>query len=214
MRVLLIEDDAYLGEALKRYLIKEGYECTWIEDDRDVFLILNSEAFDIVVLDLILKFSTGEDILKKIKLKFHLPVVIMTAKDQINDKEVCFKLGADDYITKPFNPKELILRINSICRRYYNLDVIRVKNLEIDLNKKIVKKDGQIVDLTNKDWQLLELLVRNKGRVVSTEMIVSYIWPDCDAAFDSVRTYIKRLRETLGREYIKNLKGRGYMLLE
>lgn len=214
MRVLLIEDDTYLGEALKKYLIKEGYECTWIEDDRDVFLILNSGVFDIVVLDLILKFSAGEDILKKIKLKFHLPVVIMTAKDQINDKEVCFKLGADDYITKPFDPKELILRINSICRRYYNLDVVRVKNLEVDLNKKIVKKDGQLVDLTNRDWQLLELLVRNKGRVVSTEMIVSYIWPDCDAAFDSVRTYIKRLRETLGKEYIKNLKGRGYMFLE
>ncbi len=214
MRVLLIEDDAHLGDALKRYLDKNGFECEWVEDDRDVMLILNSSTFDIVVLDLILKYSKGEDILKSIKRKYSLPVIIMTAKDHIEDKEVCFSLGADDYIVKPFNPKELLLRINTVSKRYYAMDLVKVGDVEIDLNKKTVRKGGKLIDLTNRDWQLLELLVRNRGKVVSTETIISYIWPDGDAAFDSVRAYIKRLREALGKELIKNLKGRGYMFLD
>ncbi len=214
MKVLLVEDDVHLGDALKRYLEKNGFECEWVEDDRDVMLFLNSTVFDIVVLDLILKYSKGEDILKAIKKKYALPVIIMTAKAQIEDKEVCFSLGADDYIVKPFDPKELILRINTVCKRYYAMDVVRVGDVEIDLNKKTVKKNGRLVNLTNRDWQLLELLVRNRGKVVSTETIISYIWPEGDAAFDSVRTYVKRLREALGKDFIKNLKGRGYMFLD
>ena len=90
MRVLLIEDDTHLGDALKRYLEKKGHNCNWIDDDREVFLVLNSEAFDIVVLDLILKFTSGEEILKKIKRKYDLPVIVLTAKTEIKDKEICW----------------------------------------------------------------------------------------------------------------------------
>ncbi len=213
MKVLLIEDDAHLGDALKRYLEREGFSCTWIEDDREVLLILNSEAFDIVVLDLILKFEAGEKILEKIKKKYDLPVIVLTAKGEIEDKEVCFKLGADDYITKPFNPRELVLRIKSVCKRYYGKEIVTVGDIEIDLEKKTVKKNGLLVDLTNKDWQLLELLVRNRGKVVSTDKILSYVWPYSETDENSVRAYIKRLRSALGRDLIKNLKGRGYMFL-
>jgi len=214
MKILLIEDDAHLGDALKRYLEREGFSCTWIEDDREVFLVLNSEAFDIVVLDLILKFEAGEKILEKIKKKYDLPLIVLTAKGEIEDKEVCFKLGADDYITKPFNPKELVLRIRSVCKRYYGKEIVTVGDIEIDLEKKIIKKNGVSIDLTNKDWQLLELLARNRGRVVSTDKILSYVWPYSETDESSVRAYIKRLRSALGSDVIKNLKGRGYMFLE
>ncbi len=214
MRVLLIEDDTHLGDALKRYLEKEGHNCNWIDDDREVFLVLNSEAFDIVVLDLILKFTNGEGILKKIKEKYDLPVIVLTAKIEIRDKEICFNLGADDYITKPFHPKELILRINSVCRRYYGKEVVRVKDIEIDLEKKTVKKNELLIDLTNKDWQLLELLVRNRGKLVSNNMILNYVWPYTDTDENSIRAYVKRLRKILGGELIKNVKGRGYTFLE
>lgn len=214
MRVLLIEDDAHLGDALKRYLEKEGYDCNWIEDDRDAFLILNSEAFDVVILDLILKFTRGEDILKKIKEKYGLPVIVLTAKGEIRDKEICFNLGADDYITKPFNPKELILRINSVCRRYYGKEIVKINGIEIDLDKKTVKRNGVLIDLTNKDWQLLELLVRNRGKLVSNNTILNYVWPYADRDENSIRAYVKRLRKILGGELIKNVKGRGYTFLE
>lgn len=211
IKVLLVEDDTYLGEAVKNYLENNDFKCDWVEDDRDLFLYLNSALYDVIVLDLILKFFKGEDLLKKIKAKYDIPVIILTAKGNIEDKEVCFNLGADDYITKPFNPKELILRINSVLKRHVS-KTIRLGELLIDLTRKRINRNKDELYLTKKEWDIFEFLLNNKGKVVSVNDILSYVWQDEDVSEESVRTYIKRLRHLLGKDIIKNLKGRGYFI--
>ena len=211
IKVLLVEDDTYLGEAVKNYLENNDFKCDWVEDDRDLFLYLNSALYDVIVLDLILKFFKGEDLLKKIKAKYDIPVIILTAKGNIEDKEVCFNLGADDYITKPFNPKELILRINSVLKRHVS-KTIRLGELLIDLTRKRINRNKDELYLTKKEWDIFEFLLNNKGKVVSVDDILSYVWQDEDVSEESVRTYIKRLRHLLGKDIIKNLKGRGYFI--
>ncbi len=211
IKILLVEDDTYLGEAVKNYLENNDFKCDWVEDDRDLFLYLNSALYDVIVLDLILKFFKGEDLLKKIKAKYDIPVIILTAKGNIEDKEVCFNLGADDYITKPFNPKELILRINSVLKRHVS-KTIRLGELLIDLTRKRINRNKDELYLTKKEWDIFEFLLNNKGKVVSVNDILSYVWQDEDVSEESVRTYIKRLRHLLGKDIIKNLKGRGYFI--
>ena len=211
IKVLLVEDDTYLGEAVKNYLENNDFKCDWVEDDRDLFLYLNSALYDVIVLDLILKFFKGEDLLKKIKAKYDIPVIILTAKGNIEDKEVCFNLGADDYITKPFNPKELILRINSVLKRHVS-KTIRLGELLIDLTRKRINRNKDELYLTKKEWDIFEFLLNNRGKVVSVNDILSYVWQDEDVSEESVRTYIKRLRHLLGKDIIKNLKGRGYFI--
>ena len=211
IKVLLVEDDTYLGEAVKNYLENNDFKCDWVEDDRDLFLYLNSALYDVIVLDLILKFFKGEDLLKKIKAKYDIPVIILTAKGNIEDKEVCFNLGADDYITKPFNPKELILRINSVLKRHVS-KTIRLGELLVDLTRKRINRNKDELYLTKKEWDIFEFLLNNKGKVVSVNDILSYVWQDEDVSEESVRTYIKRLRHLLGKDIIKNLKGRGYFI--
>ncbi|WP_022670311.1 response regulator transcription factor [Hippea alviniae] len=212
-RIMLVEDDKYLGDALKRYLNKNDFLCDWIEDDRDVMIILNSKHYDLIVLDLILKFSKGEELLAKIRKKYSIPVIVLTAKVGIESKEDCFNLGADDYITKPFEPRELILRINSILRRVYSNRYI-IGDVCIDLDNKIAKKNSEVVGFTQKEWSMLELFVKNKGKVVSVDEILRYVWDGSDVGEDSIRAYVKRLRNVLGKDRIKNIKGRGYILLE
>ncbi|WP_035588880.1 response regulator transcription factor [Hippea jasoniae] len=211
-RVLLIEDDLYLGEAIRRYLTKNGHSCELVEDDREVMAVFLNSGFDIVVLDLILKFSRGEDILRQIKAKQDIPVIILTAKGSIEDKEVCFGLGADDYITKPFNPKELLLRIEAVLKRNKR-NIIKFGSIEIDLKTKILKKEGKPVYLTKKEWELLEFFINHSGKVVDSETILVNVWPDSDISSDSIRVYVKKLRDILGKDVIKTLKGRGYLFL-
>ena len=211
-RVLLIEDDLYLGEAIRRYLTKNGHSCELVEDDREVMTVFLNSGFDIVVLDLILKFSRGEDILRQIKAKQEIPVIILTAKGSIEDKEVCFGLGADDYITKPFNPKELLLRIEAVLKRNKR-NIKKFGSIEIDLKTKILKKEGKPVYLTKKEWELLEFFINHAGKVVDSETILVNVWPDSDISSDSIRVYVKKLRDILGKDVIKTLKGRGYLFL-
>jgi DNA-binding response OmpR family regulator len=211
IKILLVEDDTYLGEALREYLIKSGFNCDWLEDDREMFLYLNSSFYDIIILDLMLKFSKGEDLLKKVRTKYKTPVIILTAKGGIEDKEVCFNLGADDYITKPFNPKELVLRINSVLKRYEDT-ILHFGEIYVDLKKKVVSKNNRSLYLSKKEWDILEFLLINKGKIMSVDDILRYVWQGDDVGEESVRTYIKRLRNVLGKNMIRNVKGRGYFI--
>ncbi len=214
IKILLVEDDKLLGESLCEFFLKNGYEAKWIDDDRDVMATLSIELFDIVILDLMLKFSKGEDLVKKIKEKNRdLPIIVTTAKNDIKSKEECFSYGADDYLTKPFNPKELILRIDAVCKRFYPVNQIeKIGDLEIDMDSKTVKKGAKELFLTKKEWALLEFLIKRKGKVVTHGDILNYIWADRDVGEDSVRAYIKKLRNILPEGAIETCKGRGYRL--
>ncbi|NPA16404.1 MAG: response regulator transcription factor [Aquificae bacterium] len=213
MRVLLIEDDPILGESLEEYLRDNGIEVHWIKDDRDIDEIFNFEQYDVIILDLILKYSRGEDILRQLRNKgITTPVIILTAKSDIKDKEVCFNLGADDYLTKPFNPKELLLRINALTKRRHIDEVIKIGDVEINITGKTVSKEGKEIKLSKTAWELLHFLLRNRGSIVETERILKHVWGDKPVGDEIVRTYIKELRKILPKDSIKTYKGRGYKL--
>ncbi|WP_457627941.1 response regulator transcription factor, partial [Persephonella sp.] len=204
MRVLLIEDDPILGESLEEYLRDNGIEVHWIKDDRDIDEIFNFEQYDVIILDLILKYSRGEDILRQLRNKgITTPVIILTAKSDIKDKEVCFNLGADDYLTKPFNPKELLLRINALTKRRHIDEVIKIGDVEINITGKTVSKEGKEIKLSKTAWELLHFLLRNRGSIVETERILNHVWGDKPVGDEIVRTYIKELRKILPKDSIK-----------
>ncbi len=214
MKVLLIEDDLTLGESLKEFLELEGFTVKWIYDDREIEYIYDFGQFDVIVLDLILKFSKGEDILRRIRQKeVETPVLILTAKTSIYDKEVCFNLGADDYLTKPFEIKELILRLKALARRKHkNVEVVKIGNLEIYPEQNKILKNGKEIKLSKTAWNLLKLLIKNRGEIVPTERILNYVWDDKPVTPDVVRAYIKELRKILPPDSIKTYKGIGYKL--
>ncbi len=213
MRVLFIEDDPVLGESIKDFLELSGIETEWIQDDRLVKNINNFEIYDVIILDLMLRFNKGEDILKDLRNRgVKTPVIILTAKSDIKDKEVCFNLGADDYLTKPFNPKELLLRLKALANRRHINPIVNIGDTTIDLDKRLVYKNGKEIKLTKRAWDLLVLLLRNRGSVVETNEILDTIWKDKVVGDEIVRAYIKELRKILPKDSIKTYKGRGYKL--
>ncbi len=213
MKTLLIEDDPILGESLKEYLEDSGIQVHWIQDDREVEYIYNFDQYDVIILDLILKYSKGEDILRQLRDKgVNTPVIILTAKNRIKDKEVCFNYGADDYLTKPFSPKELLLRINALSKRKHIDETIKIGDVEINISTKTVKKGNKEIKISRTAWELLYYLIKNKGTVVETERILNYVWGDKPVGDEIVRTYIKELRKILPKDAIKTYKGRGYKL--
>jgi len=213
MKVLLVEDDPILGESLKEYLEKNGINVKWLSDDREVEIVFLTESFDVIVLDLILKYQKGEDILKKLRVKgIDTPVLILTAKKTLRDKEICFERGADDYLTKPFSPKELLLRLKALYRRQLKKPVIVIDSLKIDLSAETVYRGKEEVKLSPKAWRLLSFLIKHRGEVVSKERILNYVWGDTIVGDEIIRTYIKTLRKALPELQIETYKGRGYLL--
>ncbi len=209
----MIEDDPILGESLEEYLKDKGIEVHWIQDDRETEYIYNFDQYDVIILDLMLKYRKGEDILKELRSKnINIPVLILTAKSNIKDKEVCFNLGADDYLTKPFNPKELLLRINALTKRKHIDETIKIGDVEINLSSKTLTKKGKEIKLSKTAWELLYYLIRNRGSVIETERILNHVWGDKPVGDEIVRTYIKELRKILPKDAIKTYKGRGYKL--
>ncbi len=214
MRVLLVEDDLVLGESIREYLEREGLEVEWIQDERSIETVAFFDRFDVVVLDLILRFRAGEDILREMREKgVEVPVLVLTAKSRLEDKELCFNLGADDYLTKPFEPKELLFRIRALARRRVREGVVRIGDAEIDLEAKVVKVGGKEVKLSRTAWELLTLLLKNKGKVVPTETILDCVWGDKPVGSEVVRAYIKELRKVLPKDAIETHKGIGYRLV-
>ena len=213
MKVLIIEDDPNLGEGLKEFLESKGLEVRWIDDDRDIWDVNLAEGYDVVVLDLMLRFSEGEDILRDIRANgLDVPVLVLTAKSSITDKEICFNLGADDYVTKPVDPRELLMRIKALCRRCLPEKRIKIGEVEIDLSNMVVVKDGKKHTLSKRATELLALLIKHKGKIVTNDMILSCVWQDKPVGGDVIRAYIKELRKVIPKDYIKTFRGVGYML--
>jgi DNA-binding response OmpR family regulator len=212
MKVLLIEDDLNFGESLREYLEINDIKTKWLSDDREVEVTFLTESFDVIILDLILKYEKGEDILKKLRAKgIKTPILVLTAKKQIKDKETCFERGADDYLTKPFSPRELVLRLNALTRRERpELPIVYLDDLKIDLEKETIYKGDKEIKPTPKAWQILSLLIKHRYKVVSKEQILNYVWGVNPVGEEIIRTYIKELRKILPHGSIETYKGRGY----
>ncbi|ADR19110.1 response regulator transcription factor [Calditerrivibrio nitroreducens] len=210
MRVLIIEDDILLAESLKEYLNVNNFEAEVLSYPEEIYLV---EHFDIILLDLMLKDKKGEYILREIRKKgLDLPIIVITAKSDMDSKEICFEYGADDYIVKPFDPKELLLRIKALTKRVYCCENLRIDNVLIDFSGKKLYVDDMEVHLSRIEWELLCLLAQNRGKLVTMDKILSYIWGDKVVGTESIRTYIKNLRKALPDDFIVTYKGRGYKL--
>jgi DNA-binding response OmpR family regulator len=211
MKVLLVEDDRLLGESLTEYLQSEGFITDWVYDPREVMDLLEVSSYDVIVLDLMMPHIGGEELIKAIREKDkETPILVLTAKQRLEDKRTCFELGADDYLTKPFEMEELILRLKALYRRKNPQDVVVIDEVEVCFSKEMVKVKGKPISLSKKDWLVLKFLVENRGRFVSQEEILNYVWGDEPVGEDVVRAHIKNLRKLLPEGFIKTMKGRGY----
>ena len=210
----VVEDEKDLNELVKRYLEKENYKVnSYLTYDEALEAI--DKPCDLWILDIMLDDKSGFDLIEIIKKKYpEKPVVFMSARDKEFDRIIGLEKGSDDYITKPFSPKELVLRINNIVRRVYKGEGrIEVDGYEIDESQRTIYENGQQIELTTKEFDLLMLFVRNRGTAFSREQILESIWDDNYYGSDRVvDDTLRRLRKKIPNISIKTIYGFGYRL--
>lgn len=213
-KILIVEDDATISDLIKLNLKMVGYETRQAYDGTQALEIIEKEEFDLILLDVMLPKLDGFSIIGKIKHK-DMPIIFLTAKASIVDKVQGLKMGADDYIVKPFESVELLARIEAVLRRYgKKKNILSFKDLEIYLEQMIVKKQGNTIDLTLKEFELLNLFIRNKGIALSREKLLEKVWGyDYLGETRTVDMHIQKLRKKLDLEgEIKTVYKVGYRL--
>ncbi len=223
-KILIIEDDKDIINLVKHYLEKEGYRTFEASEGAKGLDILKKEKIDLTILDIMLPELNGIEVLKRIKgdaKTANIPVIMLTAKGEETDKIVGLELGADDYITKPFSPKELVARIKALLRRVEKpvekLDTLKYGELIMDISRHEVKVKGKEIELTAKEFGLLEELLRNKGRVLTRDTLLNNVWGyDYFGNTRTVDVHVRRLREKMPllEKAIITVKQLGYKLSE
>jgi len=222
MRILVVEDEHRIGSSIKKGLELEKYAVDLAFDGRDGFDLASTEEYDCLILDLMLPGIDGLTICDKLrKMNIHTPILILTAKSQIEDKVAGLDSGADDYLTKPFSFEELIARVRALIRRPLGMQstVLKVGDLELDTVTFGVKRGSTMINLSNKEYSLLEYLMRHAGDIVSKDQIVSHIWNyDDDVLPNTVEVYIRKLRKKIDLPFkdkkilIETVRGFGYKI--
>lgn len=211
----VVEDERDLNELVKRYLEKEGYEVRSYLTYEEANLHVMDDDVHLWILDIMLDNKSGFDLIEEIRLQSHqVPVIFMSARDKEFDRIIGLEKGSDDYITKPFSPKELVLRVNNIVRRVYKDDNrILVDGYEIDIDQRKVYRNQEEIDLTTKEFDLLMLFVRNKQTAFSREQILSRVWESNYFGSDRVvDDTLRRLRKKMNHLTIHTIYGYGYRL--
>lgn len=221
MRILVVEDEPKTGDYLKQGLAEAGFMVDLARDGLDGLHLALTEAYDLAVLDVMLPGIEGWQVLQGIrKAGKEMPVLFLTARDSVDDRVKGLELGADDYLVKPFAFSELLARVRTLLRRgskTREADVLRAADLELDLMRRRVTRDGKKIDLTSKEFSLLELLLRRQGEVLPRSLIASQVW---DMNFDSdtnvIEVAIRRLRAKVDDSFelklIHTVRGMGYVL--
>jgi len=215
MKILLLEDDLILNEIIEEHLISQKHEITTVFTGLEAQDLLYSQRFDLLLLDVNVPILNGFELLKDLRQKeIYTPTIFLTSLNQIDDIEKGFKSGCDDYLKKPFELKELDLRINNIKRLFNieNEDLIKIsKDTYLDKKNLLIKKENEQIHLAKKECEVLEYLINNSSKTVSIEELSLNVWAYEEAPISStIRTYIKNLRRVLGEEFIINLRGVGY----
>ncbi len=218
IKILLVEDDKDLAEILRYNLQKEGFKVDIVSRGDEV-LNKNIMEYSLVILDIMLPGISGEELIEHIrKIKENMPIIMITALEDENKKYTCFIKGADDYIVKPFSLREFILRVKALLRRANILDkkVLSYKGIELDLEKKQLKIDGEYKDLTKTEYLLLKHFLENPEKVISKEELLRKFWNEEDENSRVVDVYVSRLRKKLGKKgkLIKTVPRLGYKLSE
>lgn len=214
INILIVEDEKPISQLIKMSLTKAGYHCTCVYDGIAAADVLENNIFDLVLLDIMLPGASGYDIMEYIK-PLMIPVIFITAKNSVNDRVKGLKMGAEDYIVKPFEIVELLARVEVVLRRYNKLNsIINICGLTIDTIAMSVTKNGEAVTLTNKEYELLLLFAQNPGVALYRETIYERIWGGeypCDSR--TVALHVQRMRKKLGLEgHLKTINKVGYRL--
>ncbi len=221
MKILVVEDEHKTGNYLKQGLMEAGFVVDLARDGIDGLHLALTEAFDLVILDVMLPGIDGWQVLQGIRRSGkEIPVLFLTARDDVDDRVKGLELGADDYLVKPFAFSELLARVRTLLRRggkSKESDVLRAADLELDLLRRRVNRSGKKIDLTSKEFALLELLLRRQGEVLPRSLIASQVW---DMNFDSdtnvIEVAIRRLRVKVDDNFepklIRTVRGMGYVL--
>ena len=220
MKLLIIEDDKYLSESICE-TTKEMFDTEQAFDGEEGLFLAQQNIFDVIILDIMLPYMNGYEVLENLrKQNITTPVIMLTAKDGIDDKIKGFKMGADDYLVKPFHREELLVRLEAMVRRSGGLlkeNVLTFKELHLNIKNKIVEINGETLKLNGKQFDLLEYLMNNKNAILTKEQIFDRIWGfESDTSTTVVEVYASNLRKSLKKfgydQYIKTFRGLGYML--
>lgn len=223
-KILVVDDEPSIVEIVRAYLEKDGFTVVTANDGRAALDMFHRDRPDLVVLDLMLPEFSGLDVCRHICNDSSTPVIMLTARDETTDKVVGLELGADDYVTKPFDPKELLSRIKAVLRRTeghrIGPTILRVVGLEIDIEKRSVKREGETIDLTPFEFDLLRVLAEHPGRVFSRMELLDRVQGDAFDGYDrTIDSHVKNLRKKVEPDpnqprYILTIYGVGYKLEE
>lgn len=221
IRILLIEDDMHIAQGVQFFLEEEGYQIRVAETAKDAMHLLRTEDFQLAILDVTLPDGNGFELFQEMKARKELPAIFLTALDGEEEIVKGFELGADEYITKPFRPRELLSRIKNVIRHAGILEEnkreIQIEHVKLNLEQGTVFKSGEQIELTSLEYKILALLFENKGRILTRGQILSGIWDESGNFVNNntLTVYIKRLREKIEKdpnspEIIKTVRGIGY----
>jgi len=221
-RILVVEDESKVARALREGLERQGHQVVIAPTGEEGFFLVNAEEFDLIILDLMLPGRDGLQVLSTLRKRgLETPVLILTARDAIEDRVQGLDKGADDYLVKPFAFPELLARVRALLRRSEQGPQLRLADLEMNVVTRNAKRRGQYIELTGREFELLEYLLRHKDQVVSREMLARYVWKESARAtpLDNVMdVHINRLRrkvdEPFDRKLIHTVRGVGFVLRE
>lgn len=220
MKILVVEDERDLNRIITKHLKKNNYSVDSCFDGQEALDFISYSEYDLIITDIMMPNVNGYEFIDKLRAnKNNTPVIMLTAKDTLEDKIVGLDSGADDYIVKPFEFEELLARIRVLMRRNYGLatNIIQIEEVTLDLAKKQVVKSGEIIDLTGKEYEVLEYLMKNKGSILSRDQILNHVWDyEYEGASNIVDVIIKNIRKKLdrgeGNTIIYTKRGLGYFV--
>ena len=216
MRILVVEDEHKIANSIKRGFEQETWATDVAYDGEEGYDMASSEDYDVIVLDLMLPKMDGMEICKKLRAEEnHVPILMLTARGELADKVGGLNSGADDYLVKPFAFEELLARVKALSRRpkVTSSEELRAGNLTLNTSTFDVKKDGKSIELSRKEFALLEYLMRNAGKVVSKENIIAHVWDyESDILPNTVEVFVGYLRDKIGGDIIKTVRGFGYKI--
>lgn len=215
-RILVVEDNSDIQELIKEFLLSEDYVVDTADDGMEGIEKFNKSEYDLVILDIMLPKLDGYGVCKMIRSKSKIPVIMLTALNEESDEIKGFELNVDDYITKPFSFNILIKRVEAVLRRVYGDsgdNKIKFKDIELDCNSYEVYVDGEVVEVTTKEFEMLKILMKNKGNVIKREVFLDKLWGyDFYGDTRVIDTHIKNIRKKIDKDYIKTVKGVGYKI--
>lgn len=224
MRILVIEDEHRIANMIKKGLEQERFAVDAVFTGNDGYDLAASVDYDLIILDLMLPGISGLEICKKLRAKsVHTPVLMLTARGQIRDKVDGLNSGADDYVTKPFSFEELLARVRALTRRpkISIHSILKVSDLTLDQSDFSVKRGNKIINISSREYSLLEYLLRNKNKILTKDQIISHVWNyDADILPNTVEVYIRNLRSKIDLPFkdkkplIQTVRGFGYKLIE